>query len=50
LVDCPGYLPGKDQEWGGIIRHGAKVLYAFSEATIPKISLILKVKSNATTS
>jgi len=42
LVDCPGYLPGKDQEWGGIIRHGAKVLYAFSEATIPKISLILR--------
>ncbi len=42
LVDCPGYLPGKDQEWGGIIRHGAKVLYAFSEATVPKISLILR--------
>jgi acetyl-CoA carboxylase carboxyltransferase component len=42
LVDCPGYLPGKDQEWGGIIRHGAKVLYAFAEATIPKISLILR--------
>jgi len=42
LVDCPGYLPGRDQEWGGIIRHGAKVLYAFSEATCPKISLILR--------
>ena len=42
LVDCPGYLPGKDQEHGGIIRHGAKVLYAFAEATVPKISLILR--------
>jgi len=42
LVDTPGYLPGKDQEWEGIIRHGAKVLYAFSEATVPKISLILR--------
>jgi len=42
LVDCPGYLPGKDQEWGGIIRHGAKVLYAFAEASVPKISLILR--------
>jgi acetyl-CoA carboxylase carboxyltransferase component len=42
LVDTPGYLPGKEQEWGGIIRHGAKVLYAFSEATVPKISLVLR--------
>jgi len=42
LVDTPGYLPGKDQEHRGIIRHGAKVLYAFSEATVPKISLILR--------
>ena len=42
LVDTPGYLPGKDQERRGIIRHGAKVLYAFSEATVPKISLILR--------
>jgi len=42
LVDCPGYLPGKDQEHGGIIRHGAKVLYAFAEASVPKISLILR--------
>jgi acetyl-CoA carboxylase carboxyltransferase component len=42
LVDCPGYLPGKEQEHGGIIRHGAKVLYAFAEATVPKISLILR--------
>ena len=42
LVDTPGYLPGKDQENRGIIRHGAKILYAFSEATVPKISLILR--------
>ncbi len=42
LVDTPGYLPGKDQEQRGIIRHGAKVLYAFAEATVPKISLILR--------
>lgn len=42
LVDCPGYLPGKEQESGGIIRHGAKILFAFAEATVPKISLILR--------
>ncbi len=42
LVDTPGYLPGKDQERGGIIRHGAKVLYGFAEASVPKISLILR--------
>lgn len=42
LVDTPGYLPGKEQEHGGIIRHGAKVLYAYAEATVPKISLILR--------
>ncbi|MFQ6049748.1 MAG: acyl-CoA carboxylase subunit beta [Candidatus Paceibacterales bacterium] len=42
LVDTPGYLPGTDQEKRGIIRHGAKVLYAFAEATVPKISLILR--------
>lgn len=42
LVDVPGYLPGIDQEQGGIIRHGAKILYAFSEATVPKVSLILR--------
>ena len=42
LVDTSGYLPGKDQEHRGIIRHGAKVLYAYSEATVPKISLILR--------
>lgn len=42
LVDTPGYLPGTDQEYGGIIRHGAKLLYAYSEATVPKITLILR--------
>lgn len=42
LVDTPGYLPGGGQEHGGIIRHGAKVLYAYAEATVPKISLILR--------
>ena len=42
LVDVPGYLPGTEQEYRGIIRHGAKVLYAISEATVPKISLILR--------
>jgi acetyl-CoA carboxylase carboxyltransferase component len=39
LVDVPGYLPGKNQEHGGIIRHGAKLLYAFCEATVPKITV-----------
>ncbi len=42
LTDVPGYLPGTDQEWGGIIRHGAKMLYAYSEATVPKITLTLR--------
>ena len=42
LVDLPGYLPGIDQEHAGIIRHGAKMIYAYSEATVPKISLILR--------
>jgi len=42
LVDCPGYLPGKEQEWEGIIRHGAKVLYAYAQASVPKISLVLR--------
>lgn len=42
LVDVPGYLPGTEQEYGGIIRHGAKVLYAYSEATVPKITLIMR--------
>jgi len=42
LVDIPGYLPGSDQEYAGVIRHGAKVLYAYSEATVPKITVILR--------
>ena len=42
LVDVPGFLPGTDQEWGGIIRHGAKMLYAYSEATVPKLTLTLR--------
>jgi acetyl-CoA carboxylase carboxyltransferase component len=42
LVDTPGYLPGTAQEYGGIIRHGAKVLYAYAEATVPKITVILR--------
>nr|WP_082868317.1 carboxyl transferase domain-containing protein [Fervidobacterium pennivorans] len=42
FVDTPGYLPGVKQEHGGIIRHGAKLLYAYSEATVPKITIILR--------
>ncbi|CAJ0939834.1 unnamed protein product, partial [Mesorhabditis belari] len=42
LVDVPGFLPGTAQEYGGIIRHGAKLLYAFAEATVPKITIITR--------
>jgi propionyl-CoA carboxylase beta chain len=42
FVDSPGFLPGVNQEHGGIIRHGAKVLYAYSEATVPKVSIITR--------
>ena len=42
LVDVPGYLPGSHQEWGGIIRHGAKLLWCYAEATVPKITLITR--------
>ena len=42
FVDVPGFLPGKEQEHGGIIRHGAKLLYAFSEATVPKFTVITR--------
>ena len=42
LTDVPGYFPGVEQEQNGIIRHGAKLLYAFSEATVPKINIILR--------
>jgi len=42
LVDVPGFLPGTDQEWGGLARHGAKLLYAFAEATVPKVTVITR--------
>ena len=42
LVDTPGFLPGTDQEYGGVIRHGAKLAYAYSEATVAKVTLILR--------
>ena len=42
LEDVPGFLPGTSQEWGGIIRHGAKLLYAYAEATVPKLTVILR--------
>ncbi len=42
FVDVPGYLPGKEQEWGGIIRHGAKLLYAYSEATVPLVTVVMR--------
>src|SRR5918993_1465836 len=42
FVDVPGFLPGTEQEWGGIIRHGAKLLYAFAEATVPKLTVITR--------
>jgi propionyl-CoA carboxylase beta chain len=42
LCDVPGFLPGTAQEWGGIIRHGAKLLYAYAEATVPKVTVITR--------
>jgi propionyl-CoA carboxylase beta chain len=42
FVDVPGFLPGTNQEWGGIIKHGAKLLYAYAEATVPKITVITR--------
>jgi propionyl-CoA carboxylase beta chain len=42
LVDVTGYLPGTEQEHNGIIRHGAKILYSYSEASVPKISLVMR--------
>ncbi|MDW8329944.1 MAG: acyl-CoA carboxylase subunit beta, partial [Candidatus Bipolaricaulota bacterium] len=42
FVDVPGFLPGTDQEWNGIIRHGSKLLYAFAEATVPKVTVITR--------
>ena len=42
FVDVPGFLPGASQEWGGIIRHGAKLLYSYAEATVPKLTVITR--------
>jgi acetyl-CoA carboxylase carboxyltransferase component len=42
FVDCPGYLPGVEQEYAGVIRHGAKVIYAYCESTVPKISIVTR--------
>ncbi|MDQ3724676.1 MAG: acyl-CoA carboxylase subunit beta [Actinomycetota bacterium] len=42
FTDVPGFLPGTDQEWNGIIRHGAKLLYAFTEATVPKLTVVTR--------
>ncbi|MCD4817652.1 MAG: methylmalonyl-CoA carboxyltransferase [Candidatus Cloacimonetes bacterium] len=42
FVDVPGYLPGLNQEWGGIIRHGAKILWSYSEATVPKLTVVTR--------
>ena len=42
FADVPGFLPGTDQEWGGIIRHGAKLLFAFAEATVPKLTVVTR--------
>ena len=42
FIDCPGFLPGTDQEYGGVIRHGAKIIYAYCEATVPKISVVTR--------
>ena len=42
FVDCPGYLPGVEQEYNGVIRHGAKIIYAYCQATVPKISVVTR--------
>jgi acetyl-CoA carboxylase carboxyltransferase component len=42
IADVPGYLPGSEQEWRGIIRHGAKLLWCYSEATVPKLTLVTR--------
>lgn len=42
FVDVPGYLPGIDQEFGGIVRHGAKVIFAYIEATVPLITIVVR--------
>ncbi len=42
FVDCPGYLPGVEQEYNGVIRHGAKIIYAYCQATVPKVSIVTR--------
>lgn len=42
FVDCPGYLPGVEQEYNGVIRHGAKIIYAYCQATVPKVSVVTR--------
>lgn len=42
FVDCPGFLPGVEQEYNGVIRHGAKIIYAYCQATVPKISVVMR--------
>ena len=42
VVDVPGYLPGVDQEWGGVVRRGAKLLHAFGEASVPRVTLVTR--------
>src|SRR4028119_931086 len=42
LVDVPGYLPGVGQEWDGVVRRGAKLLHAFAEATVPRVTLVTR--------
>lgn len=42
LVDVPGYLPGADEEWGGVVRRGAKLLHAFAEASVPRVTLVMR--------
>src|SRR5208337_2681737 len=42
FVDVPGFLPGVSQEWGGIIRRGAKLIYAYAEATVPKVTVLTR--------
>ncbi|MEE9446525.1 MAG: carboxyl transferase domain-containing protein, partial [Arenicellales bacterium] len=42
FVDVPGFMPGTDQEYGGIIKHGAKLLYAYAECTVPKVTIITR--------
>ena len=42
FVDCPGYLPGVEQEYNGVIRHGAKIIYAYCESTVPKLTVVTR--------